>query len=112
MKDAGAIEVTGDQKKEEVNRNFEFRNNLTNCRYIRFAVTGTKSLPIWHPSAGGDSCVRGMKLWLNNLQSLNNGPETQLPVFAFSIRWAYSLNRIFWLNLRNTTRLNNIKHEI
>ena len=56
-KDAGTIEVTGDQKKEDVNRNFEFRNNLANCRYIKFAVTGTKSLPIWHPSAGGDSWV-------------------------------------------------------
>ena len=55
--DAGTIKVEGDQLKEEVTRSFVFNQNLSNIRYIRFNIRGTKNLPIWHPSAGGDSWV-------------------------------------------------------
>jgi hypothetical protein len=53
---AGSAEVTGDQKKEEVTRNYTFTGDF-NKRYIRFYITGTKKLPSWHPSAGGLSWV-------------------------------------------------------
>lgn len=54
---AGSEAVTGDQKKEEVTRNFIFNGSFVNKRYIRFYVTGTRKLPSWHPSAGGLSWV-------------------------------------------------------
>ncbi|MBK7031370.1 MAG: DUF4838 domain-containing protein [Bacteroidales bacterium] len=56
-KESGFIAVDGDQKKEEVTRTFNFTENLNNFRYIRLTVKGTKALPSWHPSAGGDSWV-------------------------------------------------------
>jgi hypothetical protein len=56
-RDAGSIAVEGDQKKEDVNRSFDFTGKFGNIRHIRFQVTGTKALPAWHPSAGGDSWV-------------------------------------------------------
>lgn len=55
--DKGTILVEGDQKKEEVTRTFRFENDLGALRYVRFSITGTRTLPVWHPSAGGDSWV-------------------------------------------------------
>jgi hypothetical protein len=55
--ESGIIEVPGDQKKEEVTRNFCFTQHLNQFRYLRFTIKGTKALPAWHPSAGGDSWV-------------------------------------------------------
>jgi len=49
---AGITEVAGDQKTEEVIRNYLFTGNFNNKRYIRFYITGTKKLPSWHSSAG------------------------------------------------------------
>lgn len=54
---AGSEEVKGDQKKEEVTRNYVFTGDFKNKRYIRYYITGTKKLPSWHPSAGGLSWV-------------------------------------------------------
>jgi hypothetical protein len=54
---AGTEEVKGDQKKEEVTRNYVFTGDFTNKRYIRYYITGTEKLPSWHPSAGGLSWV-------------------------------------------------------
>jgi hypothetical protein len=56
-KESGVIRIEGDQKNEEVTRTFSFTNNLENIRFVRFSILGTRSLPIWHPSAGGDSWV-------------------------------------------------------
>ena len=39
------------------NRIFSFLQNIGTCRYIKFAVEGTKKLFNWHPSAGGGSWV-------------------------------------------------------
>jgi hypothetical protein len=49
--------VPGDQKVEEVTHEFHFPNLTGKCRYVKFVLQGTKSLPAWHPSAGGDSWV-------------------------------------------------------
>jgi hypothetical protein len=49
---AGITEVAGDQKKEEVIRNYLFTGDFNDKRYIRFYITGTKKLPSWHSSAG------------------------------------------------------------
>lgn len=54
---AGTYEVKGDQRKEEVTRNYLFTGDFSNKRYIRYYITGTKKLPSWHPSAGGLSWV-------------------------------------------------------
>ncbi len=51
--DAGSVTVAGDQKKEDVNKVFTFDQNLKTCRYIKISVTSSKSLPAWHPAAGG-----------------------------------------------------------
>jgi hypothetical protein len=51
------IDVTGDQKKEDVTRNFLFTGDYKNKQFIRFNIKGTKNLPDWHPSAGGLSWV-------------------------------------------------------
>jgi len=56
-RESGTLTVEGDQRKEDVNRSFVFEKNLDQIRFIRFLVTGTHHLPIWHPSAGGDSWV-------------------------------------------------------
>jgi len=53
----GTIVVEGNQKSEEVTRNFTFNGNFTQKQFIRFLVSGTKTLPSWHPSAGGFSWV-------------------------------------------------------
>jgi hypothetical protein len=53
--DVGKITVLGDQKKEAVNRTFTFDQNLHSCRYIKFNISGTKTLPAWHPAYGGTS---------------------------------------------------------
>lgn len=53
----GKLVVAGDQHKEDVTRNFHFTNPSGKGRFVRFMVQGTKSLPAWHPSAGGDSWV-------------------------------------------------------
>lgn len=49
---AGTTEIAGDQKQEEVIRNYLFTGDFNNKRYIRFYITGTKKLPSWHSSAG------------------------------------------------------------
>ena len=54
---AGITDVKGDQRKEEVTRNYVFTGDFKNKRYIRYYITGTKKLPSWHPSAGGLSWV-------------------------------------------------------
>jgi len=54
---AGTTEVTGNQKKEEVTRNYRFTGDFESKQYVRFYITGTKKLPSWHPSAGGLSWV-------------------------------------------------------
>jgi hypothetical protein len=51
------LTVEGDQRKEEVTRTFTFAPALQNVRFIKFHVEGTKTLPDWHPSAGGMSWV-------------------------------------------------------
>jgi hypothetical protein len=47
--------ITGDQRNEEVTKTCTFTNNSGRGRYIRFIITGTHTLPYWHPSAGGHS---------------------------------------------------------
>jgi hypothetical protein len=54
---AGIMEVTDDQQKEDVTRNYIFKGDFKNKQYVRFSITGTKNLPDWHPSAGGLSWV-------------------------------------------------------
>lgn len=54
---AGTIFVEGNQKSEEVTRNFVFKGTFTEKQYVRFLVSATKTLPSWHPSAGGLSWV-------------------------------------------------------
>ncbi len=54
---AGTEAVKGDQKKENVTRNYTFNGDFEKKRYIRYYITGTKKLPSWHPSAGGLSWV-------------------------------------------------------
>lgn len=49
--------IEGDQRKEKVTHNFSFDKNIGTCRYVKFAVKGTKKLFNWHPSAGGGSWV-------------------------------------------------------
>jgi len=49
--------VTGDQKSEDVTRDFHFINRTGKTRFVKFNITATKTLPAWHPSAGGDSWV-------------------------------------------------------
>lgn len=54
---AGISEVTGNQQKENVTRNYVFTGNFNDKRYIRYYISGTIKLPSWHPSAGGDLWV-------------------------------------------------------
>ncbi|WP_423126985.1 DUF4838 domain-containing protein [Gaoshiqia sp. Z1-71] len=49
--------VSGDQRKEEVQKLFKFKTPGTQFRYVKFEVEGTLLLPYWHPSAGGSSWV-------------------------------------------------------
>lgn len=53
----GTIVVDGNQKSEEVTRNYNFKGNFVQKQYVRFLVSGTLILPSWHPSAGGLSWV-------------------------------------------------------
>ncbi len=53
----GSQVVAGDQRKEEVVRDFVFTDLPEEPRFIRFEVQGTKALPAWHPSEGGLSWV-------------------------------------------------------
>jgi len=53
----GKLTVTGDQRNEEVTRDFHYTNRTGKIRFVKFNVAGTKVLPAWHPSAGGDSWV-------------------------------------------------------
>ena len=47
----------GNQEKGEVTKVFSFKAPKTSIRYVKFEVKGTKQLPDWHPSAGGNSWV-------------------------------------------------------
>jgi hypothetical protein len=51
------IRVEGDQRAEEVTRTFTFNWATPGIRFIKLHVEGTKTLPDWHPSAGGTSWV-------------------------------------------------------
>jgi hypothetical protein len=53
----GTSELDGDQRREDVTRTWTWTTALANVRYVRFQVEGTKRLPDWHPSAGGESWV-------------------------------------------------------
>lgn len=55
--ETGKQTVAGDQKYDEVTRDFHFTNLSGKFRFVKFLINGTKSLPDWHPSAGGDSWV-------------------------------------------------------
>jgi hypothetical protein len=50
-------EVSGDQRREEVQKLFKFTAPDTKFRYVKFEIEGTLQLPFWHPSAGGGSWV-------------------------------------------------------
>jgi hypothetical protein len=50
-------EVTGDQRKEEVQKRFGYSAPDTKIRFVKFEFEGTLRLPDWHPSAGGGSWV-------------------------------------------------------
>ncbi len=54
---AGSSEVTGLQQKENITRDYVFEGDFSNMQFIRYYITGTKTLPSWHPSAGGLSWV-------------------------------------------------------
>lgn len=56
-KTAGVQKTAGDQKQENVSREFVFTGNFNATKFIRFSVKGTHKLPDWHPSAGGASWV-------------------------------------------------------
>jgi hypothetical protein len=49
--------IEGDQRKEDITKNFVFDQNLGAFRYVKFSIVGTKKLFNWHPSAGGGSWV-------------------------------------------------------
>jgi len=51
------VRVEGDQRAEEVTRTFTFNWAMPGIRFIKLRVEGTKTLPDWHPSAGGTSWV-------------------------------------------------------
>lgn len=57
FREIGKLIVVGDQRNEDVTRDFHFINPSGKARYVKFSVVGTKALPAWHPSAGGDSWV-------------------------------------------------------
>jgi len=51
------LRVEGDQRTEDVTRTFTFDWAMPGIRFIKLHVEGTKTLPDWHPSAGGTSWV-------------------------------------------------------
>ena len=51
------LSIEGEQRKESVTHNFNFEQNIGKCRFVKFAVEGTKKLFDWHPSAGAGSWV-------------------------------------------------------
>jgi hypothetical protein len=57
FREIGKLTVTGDQKNEDVTHDFLFTNPSGKIRFVKFSIAGTKALPAWHPSAGGDSWV-------------------------------------------------------
>jgi hypothetical protein len=54
-RDVGKVVVEGDQRKEELTREFLFNKDLGKCRFVRFQVEGTKHLYDWHAAPGGTS---------------------------------------------------------
>ena len=54
---AGTDSVAGDPRTEPLLHEFKFSMPNTPIRYVRLHVTGTKTLPAWHPGAGGKSWV-------------------------------------------------------
>lgn len=56
-REVGKIVVEGEQKKEELTKQYLFNTGLGKCRYIRFQIESTKQLFNWHASAGGKSWV-------------------------------------------------------
>ncbi|MDP4207015.1 MAG: DUF4838 domain-containing protein, partial [Bacteroidota bacterium] len=56
-RDAGTVEIEGNQQKEDVTHSFRFDQNLGKVRFVKFKVEGTHTLPSWHPSEGGLSWV-------------------------------------------------------
>ncbi len=53
----GQHEVIGQQKTEQVTRDYHFFLPDAPLRYIKFAIQATLQNPSWHPSAGGKSWV-------------------------------------------------------
>lgn len=53
----GMVTSGGDQQKEPPIREFTFKCVPAPVRYIRFFVTATKFLPLWHPYKGNKSWV-------------------------------------------------------
>ncbi|MFA6200154.1 MAG: DUF4838 domain-containing protein [Bacteroidales bacterium] len=53
----GEVEVGNIQKEEDVIREYIFKPEYINYRYVKFEIKGTKTLPSWHPSEGGTSWV-------------------------------------------------------
>ncbi len=53
----GAVEIDGDQRREDTTRTFAWEVPLRGVRFVRFAVEGTKANPAWHASAGGAAWV-------------------------------------------------------
>ncbi len=51
----GAIEIDGDQRREETTRTFEWKAPQTDLRFVRFRIEAMKTNPGWHTSAGGQS---------------------------------------------------------
>ncbi len=56
-KNIGEVEVGNIQKEEDVIREYIFKPEDINYRYVKFEIKGTKQLPSWHPSEGGTSWV-------------------------------------------------------
>lgn len=53
----GKIFTEGDQQKENINREFEFKLSGAAFRYVKLEVKSTLVLPFWHGSAGMKSWV-------------------------------------------------------
>jgi hypothetical protein len=56
-REIGKITVDGDQKNEELTKQFLFNKDIGKCRYVRFQIESTKQLFDWHASAGNKSWV-------------------------------------------------------
>lgn len=53
--ESGTINVEGNQKDEQLIKEFTFSSTFNNVRFLRFKIKGTIALPDWHYAAGGKS---------------------------------------------------------